>query len=234
MITEEIVHIKGYPQKLIVFLHGYIDSPDYIDKNIQTLLKGLDNVAVHIPQSPHECEVFSAKYQWYSMHRFDPNDDRKFIKNWEDYIKIYDKMKPGIIEAFDMINPYIDNCLNEYGLKSNDLYICGYSQGGTLAIYTSLMRDEKISGLVSFGGIFAPKEYILKNYRNTPDSLLIHGDVDNQVRFEALSYTKQQLNKIGSNVKTYAIPQGQHRLTEEGMAQALKFIANKTIKKAVV
>lgn len=26
MINEEIVHVNGQPQKLVVFLHGYIDS----------------------------------------------------------------------------------------------------------------------------------------------------------------------------------------------------------------
>lgn len=234
MITEEIVHIKGYPKKLIVFLHGYIDSPEYVDKNIDILLDKLDDVAVHIPKSPHICEIYPTKYQWYSMHRFDPDDERKFTDNWDEYLGIYNKMKPGITESFDILNPYIDNCLQEYGLEDKDLYICGYSQGAILAIFSSLMRENKIAGLVSFSGIFAPSKYLSKNYKNTPDTLLIHGNADNQVRFEALNYTKEQLEKIGCLVKTYVIPQGQHRLTVDGMAQALDFIQSRTIKKAVV
>lgn len=234
MIREEIVHIKGYPKKLIVFLHGYIDSPDYIEKSIQNLLDNLDDVAIHIPQSPHVCEVYPTKYQWYSMHRFDPNDDRKFVKSWDEYLSIYERMKPGIIEASELINPYIDNCLSEYGLSNSDLYICGYSQGATLAIFTSLTREEPIAGLVSFSGIFAPSQYLIKHHHNTPDTLLVHGDADNQVRFEALEYTKERLEKIGCNVKTYAISKGPHRLTEEGMVQALRFLSNKTVRKKVV
>ncbi|MDR1694471.1 MAG: dienelactone hydrolase family protein [Lactobacillaceae bacterium] len=234
MITEEIVHIKGYPKKLIVFLHGYIDSPDYIDKNVTVLLDNLDDVAIHIPQSPHVCEIYPKKFQWYSMHRFDPNDDRKFIDDWNEYLGIYDRMKPGIIEAFDLINPYIDNCLSEYDIASKDLYICGYSQGGTLAVFTSLMRDEEVGGLISFGGIFAPREYIKNNYKSVPDSLLIHGEVDNQVRFEALEYTKENLEEIGCQVAAHAIHNGQHRLTEEGMELALRFIQRKSAKKIAV
>lgn len=33
MISEEIVHVKGYPRQLVVFLHGYIDSAVFLDKN---------------------------------------------------------------------------------------------------------------------------------------------------------------------------------------------------------
>ena len=34
LITEEIVHVKGHPKRLVVFLHGYIDSSEATDKSI--------------------------------------------------------------------------------------------------------------------------------------------------------------------------------------------------------
>ena len=114
LITEEIVHIKGYPKRLVVFLHGYIDSSEATDKSIAPLIERLDDVAVHVPQSPFTCEIHPNKRQWYSMHRFDPNDDRKTVPTLEECVAYYDRMSPGYSEAFDYINPYIDLCLDEY------------------------------------------------------------------------------------------------------------------------
>lgn len=156
LITEEIVHIKGYPKRLVVFLHGYIDSSEATDKSIAPLIERLDDVAVHVPQSPFTCEIHPNKRQWYSMHRFDPNDDRKTVPTLEECVAYYDRMSPGYREAFDYINPYIDRCLDEYQLEDRDLYLCGFSQGAMLAIYISLMRERKIGGCISFSGILRP------------------------------------------------------------------------------
>ena len=135
LITEEIVHVRGHPKRLIVFLHGYIDSSEAADKAITPLIEHLDDVAVHVPQSPFICEIHPNKRQWYSMHRFDPNDDRKTVPTLDECVAYYDRMSPGYREAFDYINPYIDRCLDEYQLTDRDLYLCGFSQGAMLAIY---------------------------------------------------------------------------------------------------
>lgn len=234
LITEEIVHVKGFPKKLVIFLHGYIDCSEATDKSISLLIENLHDVAVHVPQSPFTCEVHPSKRQWYSMHRFDPNDDRKSVPTMEECVAYYDRMSPGYREAFDYINPYIDQCLNEYGLEDKDLYLCGFSQGAMLAIYISLMREKKIGGCVSFCGIFAPSSFLLKNYKSTPDMLLIHGNEDNLVRFEALDFSAQHLRSIGCTVDTYVIDGGRHRVTDEALWVAASYLNNKIIKKAAV
>ena len=45
MINEEIVHVNGQPQKLVVFLHGYIDSAPALDRRLQPLLDHLPDSA---------------------------------------------------------------------------------------------------------------------------------------------------------------------------------------------
>ncbi len=233
-ISEEIVHVNGTPQKLVIFLHGYIDSADYVEGKISYLLDNLHNTAVHLPQAPIPCEVYEAKRQWYSMHRFDPDDTRKTVPTMDEFRAIYEKMKPGIIEAAEYVNRYIDDCLEQYGLDNGDLYICGFSQGATLAIFLSLMRDSQIGGCVSFSGVMAPHSYLASHYRSAPDFLLIHGTKDNLLRFEALDYTKTRLREMGCAVSEYVIDEGMHRITEDGVAQALAFIEGRSIKKVAI
>lgn len=225
LITEEIAHISGIPKKLVIFLHGYIDSAPSIDKKLITFLDGMQDYALHIPQAPLTCEIHENKRQWYSMHRFDPDDARKFVPTFAECLAYYDKMSPGLEEAYAYLGDYVDQCLNDYGLEEKDLYLCGFSQGAMLALYTALRREKKIAGCVSFSGILAGGPYILKHYHSTPEFLLIHGDGDNLVRYEALQHTASALQNIGCKVRTLTVGGGKHMVTDEGLAAAGAFIA---------
>ena len=226
-ISEEIVHVKGNPKKLVIFLHGYIDSASTLDKNLPMLIDKLDDVAIHIPEAPCECEIYSRKCQWYSMHRFDPDDERMRVKDFDKYVEIYNRMKPGLIDSFNFLEEYIEERLNMYGLTEKDLYVCGFSQGATLAIFTALRLRKKIAGCVSFSGILAPSTYLMEKYKSKPDILLIHNQDDTIVRFEALEFSKTKLQEIGCKVETVIGRIGQHRLTEKGLKATMEFISNK-------
>lgn len=226
-ITEEVVHINGYPKRLVIFLHGYIDSAPSLEKRIYALIERLDNTAFHLPQAPVLCEIHEAKRQWYSMHRFDPDDERKTAPTMADYVKIYNRMRPGIEEAAYLLNNYIENCVQQYQIPYENIYICGFSQGATLAMYLSLMTEQKIGGCVEFSGILAPDDFLRKHFVSAPDFLLIHGTADNMVRFEALDFTQKELQKIGCKTETLAIENANHRITPEGIAAAIKFISKR-------
>ena len=133
-----------------------------------------------------------------------------------------------------LIHNYIQNCLYEYGLESKDLYLCGFSQGAMVAIYTALMQEESIGGCISFSGIITPHTFLSKRAKSKPDMFLIHGDADNLVRFDAQKFTKEQLEKIGCSVQTYTVPQGQHRVSSDGLLQAASFINQRTTKKLAI
>lgn len=228
MINEEIAHIKGFPQKLIIFLHGYIDSSPALDKKLSLLYDELDNFAIHIPQAPIICEIHENKRQWYSMHRFDPNDDRKLVPDFADCIAIYDRMAIGLQESYNYLIPYIENLMQEYNLEYKDLYIFGFSQGAMVGLYLAMMHSQQIGACISFSGILAGSKHIMKYHKSNPDTLLIHGTVDNLVRFEALDYTKNCLQEIGCNVTTYEVANGQHMVNDEGLRQAIDFIKAKS------
>lgn len=227
-IKEEIAHIKGHPKKLVIFLHGYIDNAEVLEKSLSPLIEGLNDIAIHIPEAPYICEIHESKRQWYSMHRFDPNDDRKIVPTLAECVAIYDRMNLGFAEASHYLNIYIDNTLAEYGLTDKDLFLCGFSQGAMLAMYMSLLREEKNAGCASFCGILAPYNFILRNYKSTPDMLLIHGDKDNLIRFEALEFTQTHLKKLGCHIETTIIEGGQHRITKESVARLIEFIKERS------
>ncbi len=224
MITEEIVQIKGIPQKLIVFLHGYIHNAEAMEHKLGYLYEHLDNYAVHVPQSPDMCEIHEEKRQWYSMHRFDPDDLRRSVPTIEECAKYYDRMTLGLQHAFNAVVPYMEQTMQEYGLSYSDTTLCGFSQGAMVALYTGLMAPEKLANVISFSGILAGRKYIQSHVKNTPDILLIHGTEDDFVRFSAMEYTQNELQNLGCRTQTAIIPNGKHSVTDESLQKAVDYL----------
>lgn len=224
-ISEEIVHVKGFPKKLVIFLHGYIDNCESLNRRIVPFLNAMNDIAIHLPEAPVDCEIYNNKRQWYSMHQFDPNDDRKTVPTLQECTDIYALMGKGFDESYHYLAEYIETCLNEYQLEAKDLVLCGFSQGAMLALYTALRYPEQIGGCVSFSGILATPDYFYRHHHQTPPCLLIHGDADNLVRYGVLEYTQNHLQKLGCSVESYTVTGGQHRITEDGLKEAEKFIA---------
>ena len=226
VINEEIVHINGIPKKLIVFLHGYQDSAEHIDRKT-VLLQEIDNIALHIPQAPFINEIDNSKRQWYSIHQFDPNDLRRTMTSWDDVVELYNRMTVGLVEANHYILQYVDGLLSEYGLGYNDLILCGFSQGAMCALYSGLMCPHKIAGVVSFSGILAARGYVEKHGKSKPDCLIMHGKDDDKVRFDALDFTRQNLLDLGCNVKTFELDTCGHRISSQAVDMACRFIKEK-------
>ena len=225
-ISEEVVRVNGIPQRLVIFLHGYIDTAFALEPRLEPLFEKLENTAFHLPQAPIPCEIHENKRQWFSMHRFDPEDERKTVATMEECLAIYEKMKLGVIEAAEYIERYIDNCVVQYGLSYDKVFLAGFSQGGTMAIYLALMMAEKVGGCIDFNGVLTPQAYLKEKHLNSPDFLLIHGTADNIVRFPMLEHNASKLKAMGCNVETKEIDNGNHRITIEGLQKAAKFIEN--------
>lgn len=223
MIEEEIVHINGIPKKLIVFLHGYQDDAEHVDRRTEVMQK-LDNVAMHIPQAPWTNEIDNGLRQWYSMHRFDPDDRRRTTTSWDEFLELYNRMTVGLEEAKHYILEYIDSLLLEYQLGYDDLFLCGFSQGAMCAIYSGLMCPHKMAGVISFSGIFAAKGYVEKHYYSRPDFLLIHGKEDHTVRFDSLEFTEEGLRHLGCLVEKYIAGDLGHRIAPEAVERTCEFI----------
>lgn len=226
MINEEIAHINGHPQKLIVFLHGYQDCAGHIDHKTTELQK-INNTALHIPEAPFISEIDNTTHQWFSIKQFDPNETRRDTPSWEEFVEIYNKMTVGLETAYQNIMEYADNLLNEYQLDYKDLFICGFSQGAMCAMYSGLMCPLKVGGIVSFGGILAAQGYIENHYKSRPDVLLLHGTEDDKIRIGALDFTYSNLQTLGCNVHKMAFANTPHRITEEQLKQATEFITKR-------
>lgn len=226
MIREEIVHINGIPKKLVVFLHGYLDCADDVNVRLEEFVNSLPDTAIHIPQAPFPCEVEPAKRQWFSMYRFDPQYDRRNAPTLREFVEYYNRMTPGLEETFGYLYPYLEQTLCEYGLDFADLFLCGFSQGAMVAVYTALKCPEPVGGVISFSGIVAGYEHLSKHALSCPDVLLLHGTADKYIRPQSMDFSAAQLQQIGCLTESVLIEGGEHQISSAAVKHALKFIAN--------
>ena len=223
MITEEIVHVNGMPKKLVVFLHGYQDCAEHIERKTIELQK-MDNIALHIPQAPFANEVDLSKRQWYSIHQFDPEDRRRNAVSWDEFVDFYNRMTVGLVSANYYILQYIDGLLSEYNLSYEDLFLCGFSQGAMITIATSLTRNSEIGGAISIAGIVPGYELLPAEIISKPSFLLLHGKEDVTVQYKTTPKTLKWFEEQNIKIKWYDFAELAHRMNDSEMQKVADFI----------
>ena len=69
--------------------------------------------------------------------------------------------------------------------------------------------------------------HIINHYQSRPDFLLIHGNQDDKVRFDAMKFTEQNLKELHCQVQTFEMPNALHKIMPEGVDAAVRFIKDK-------
>ena len=122
------------------------------------------------------------------------------------------------------MNVFVDEMQQQFGIDDKNTYIMGFSQGAMLTLYTALSRKNKIGGAVMIAGIIAGRPLLEQDMRSKPKILLLHGQEDTTVQFKTLPHTLLWLEEHGLKYECHTYPNLAHRMLEEEMRQAGRFI----------
>ncbi|CAM0902371.1 unnamed protein product [Alopecurus aequalis] len=123
----------------------------------------------------------------------------------------------GVLKAVEHVHEMISNEVAA-GTSPADVFVCGLSQGGALAIASVLLYPKTLGGCVVFSGSvplsksFA--ERVPPEARKTP-VLWFHGMADGLVLFEAGHAGCAFLQELGMTCKFKAYPTLGHSLVDE-------------------
>jgi phospholipase/carboxylesterase len=200
--------LSGGPAKqLVVFLHGLgADGHDLIGL-ANHIAKVLPDAAFIAPNAPDQCDMAPVGHQWFSLQ------DRS-----------YAQMLAGVEAAAPKLNGFLDEVLSIMGLDDDQLYIIGFSQGTMMALYTMPRRAKACGGIIGFSGALIGGDELQQITISKPPVLLIHGDVDDVIPFDALAYANDGLKSAGIAVQTVARHQVGHTIDQEGLAATLRFL----------
>ncbi len=203
---EEGTEIKN----AIILLHGY--GGDGKDISMLTLnwKRHLPNTIFICPNGHEKCAINPSGYQWFDLTKEDPS-----------YIL------EESVKAENVIKKFIEEVKTEYNLSNRQICLSGFSQGCMMSLNVGLTSTEKFLCIVGFSGKIIDQINLKNRIKNSTDTLLIHGDVDQIVPSTHLLEAKDFLIRNNIPVETLLIKNCDHHIPIEASSTALNYILKK-------
>ena len=186
---EEGTEIKN----AIILLHGY--GGDGKDISMLTLnwKRHLPNTIFICPNGHEKCAINPSGYQWFDLTKEDPS-----------YIL------EESIKAENIIKKFIEEVKAEYNLSNQQICLSGFSQGCMMSLNVGLTSNEKFLCVVGFSGKLIDEINLKNRIKNSTDTLLIHGDVDQRTPPRAARTYMKALKKYNKDHKVLWLEGADH------------------------
>ena len=194
----------------IILLHGYGGDGKDISMLSLNWKRHIPNTVIICPNGHETCPINPSGYQWYDLTKEDP-----------DYI-----LKQSI-NAENKIKEFIEEIKKEFNFKNNQICLSGFSQGCMMSLNVGLTTEEEFACIVGFSGKIIDQENLKKRIKNSTNTLLIHGEVDQVVPSTHLLEAKDFLIRNNVEVQTLLIKNCDHHIPVEASSTALNYILKK-------
>lgn len=203
----------SHPQTAtLVFLHGLGDSGESWASLLSSItppsMKIICPTAREMPVTLNGGQKMASWFDIKSLELNGPEDER------------------GITKATKVIHGIIDGEVKR-GIASSRIVLGGFSQGGALALYSSLKYKKKLGGVVALS-CWLPLHQRFPEAVKCPKDLAImqaHGDSDSLIQLTWGELTAKILGSFMSNVKFMVYRGLGHGSSEEELYDVKKFIA---------
>ena len=194
----------------IVLLHGY--GGDGKDISMLTLnwKRHLPNTVFICPNGHEKCAINPSGYQWFDLTKEDPS-----------YIL------EESIKSENVVKKFIEEVKTKYNLSNQQICLSGFSQGCMMSLNVGLTSNEKFLCIMGFSGKIIDQINLKDRIKNSTDTLLIHGDVDQIVPSTHLLEAKDFLIRNNIPVETLLIKNCDHHIPIEASSTALNYILKK-------
>jgi phospholipase/carboxylesterase len=200
----------GKPQSLVLLLHGLgADGNDLISL-APYWAQALPNTAFVSPHAPFPCDMAPYGRQWFSLQ------DRT-----------QSMMLAGVKAAAPVLDAFIDAELKRHGLSDDKLALVGFSQGTMMSLYVAPRRARSIAGVVGYSGALIGADTLAQEVKSKPPVLLVHGEADDIVPFQAMAAAAAGLRAAGLAVETLARPDLPHSIDDAGLTRGGSFLAGR-------
>ncbi|MBI1206977.1 MAG: phospholipase [Azospirillum sp.] len=196
------------PRHLVVLLHGLgADGNDLIGL-APGWARSLPEAEFLSPHAPFPCDMAPFGRQWFSLKDYNP-------------FRMFDEIRA----VAPLLDDFLDQALAERGLGDHQLALVGFSQGTMMALHAAPRRARACAAVLGYSGALLRADQLVQEARVRPPVLLIHGDSDEVVPFEAMAAAELGLREAGIPVQTVGRPGLGHGIDPEGMALGEAFLA---------
>ena len=199
----------GAPKQLVVLLHGLGSNGNDLIQLAPYFAEGLADAAFLSPNAPNACDMGPIGYQWFSL------------REWAT-----EKMREGADAAAPILNEYLDDALEQFGLNDSNLALVGFSQGTMMALHVGLARPNACAAILGYSGAYLNAQNS-KRFNAPPPVCLIHGQMDPVVPHHAMIEAEEALTNLGLEVETHSRPMLAHSIDPEGIKVGTRFLNEK-------
>tara|TARA_B100000427_G_scaffold44022_1_gene32427 strand:+ start:132 stop:782 length:651 start_codon:yes stop_codon:yes gene_type:complete len=203
---EKEIEIKN----AVILFHGYGGDGKDISMLSLNWKRHMPNTVFICPNGHEACSINPSGYQWFDLTKEDP-----------EYIL------QQSIKAENKINQFIREIRKEFNLTNNQICLSGFSQGCMMSLNVGLTAEENFSCIVGFSGKIIDKDNLKDRIKNSTNTLLIHGDMDQVVPSIHLLEAKDFLIRNNVEVQTLLIKNCDHHIPIEASSTALNYILKK-------
>ncbi len=191
---------------IVIFFHGYGSSADLMRQYVGDMLGPmLPNAQLRFPDGP--IQMGWNNHSWFDVQDVLSNPDHHANKA---------TVAPRAAEAAKAMNDYVSRVMAEEGVSEKQIVLAGFSQGGTMAYYTGLLRDEAVGGVYALSGGALEN---LQQPKSKPAVELVAGGLEQQDYSGAPQADKaaQLLQAMGFAADSYIIEGQEHKITPKAM-----------------
>ncbi|MEK0085975.1 alpha/beta hydrolase [Benzoatithermus flavus] len=197
----------GSPRTIVVLLHGVgADGQDLVDL-ASVLAPFLPHALFVAPDAPEPCDMAAFGRQWFSLQDRQPA-----------------ALLAGIRRTAPLLDAHLDELLARHGLDESRLALLGFSQGAMMALHVAPRRTRPVAAVLGLSGALIGAEDLAREVRSRPPVMLIHGDADDVVPFEAMFAAVAGLQAAGIPVQWIRRPGLAHGIDPEGIAAGGRFL----------
>jgi phospholipase/carboxylesterase len=136
--------------------------------------------------------------------------------------------QPALDSALELVDELVKSILDQ-GVKSEDIYLSGFSQGACLTSEYATRNARKYGGLLLFTGGLIGQQLVEDRYKGNFEGtpvLLTTGDPDPHVPVSRVEETAETMEKLGAVVTKKIYPGRPHTILQEELDLAGKILSS--------
>lgn len=204
---SELVPPQDDTKRLVIMFHGLGANGQDLIGLAPYFAEELSETAFLSPDAPFDCDMAPVGKQWFSL----ANRDEAAILE-------------GVQKVAPDVNRYIDEQLERFKLKEEQLILLGFSQGAMLALHVGLRREKPIAGILGYSGALVGATQLQDEIKSKPEICLVHGEDDMVVPFMALQEALVALQGANLVVHGYSRQGLGHGIDPAGVKIGIEFI----------
>src|SRR5215210_980688 len=118
----------GPPKQLVILLHGYGSNGNDLISLAPYWHQAVPDALFLAPNAPEQIPGMAGAYQWWDLSTRDRAS-----------------RAAGAARAGPVLDAYIDQQLERYGLTEDELVLVGFSQGTMMALHVGPRRERRIA-----------------------------------------------------------------------------------------